>query len=93
MDAAYEIVHVINARYLIDSESYQRAFEGAQVGRLQPGFYVVFWPGGAASSRYDHRADYIGPFATRRQAEEAQATMAAGAAVAGRRPVEVLLLT
>ena len=93
MDAPYEIVHVINATHLIDSESYQRAFDGAQVGRLKPGFYVVLWPDEATSSRYDHRADYIGPFATRRQAEEAQATMGAGPAVASHRPVEVLLLS
>ena len=93
MDAPYEIVHVINATHLIDSESYQRAFDGAQVGRLKPGFYVVMWTGGASSSRYDHRADYIGPFATRRQAEDAQSTMGAEAVVAGRLPVEVSLLT
>jgi hypothetical protein len=88
---AYEIVHVINATHLIDSESYQRAFEVAQAGRLQPGFYVVIWCGQPAALRYDGRADYVGPFASRHQAEEAQTSIASGAAVAGRPPIEVSL--
>jgi len=71
----YEIVHVINARYLIDSGSYQRAFEPAQVGRFSPGFYIVLWSSSAANSRYGNGAHYIGPFPTRRRAEEAHEMM------------------
>jgi hypothetical protein len=78
MDLPYEIVHVINARHLIDSESYQRALGDEQIGRLQPGFYVVLWPFQAARSHYDASAEYIGPFPTRHAAEQAHATINAG---------------
>ena len=79
MDLPYEIVHVINARHLIDSESYQRALEAEQIGRLQPGFYVVLWPVQAAGSHYDASAEYVGPFPTRHAAERAHAMINAGA--------------
>ncbi len=83
MDLPYEIVHVINARHLIDSESYQRALEAEQIGRLQPGFYVVLWPFRAAASRYDTGARFIGPYPTRHGAEQAQALMGAIMMVGG----------
>lgn len=70
MDDSYEIVHVINARHLIDSESYQRAFESEQIGRLSSGFYIVRWEAKATSRRYDAQADYVGPFPNRRIAED-----------------------
>jgi hypothetical protein len=79
MDLPYEIVHVINARHVIDSESYQRALEAEQIGRLQPGcFYVVLWRSQTACSHFDASADYIGPFATRHAAEQAHALISAG---------------
>lgn len=87
MDVPYEIVHVINATHLIDSESYQRAFEAGQAGRLQPGFYIVLWRGGTGASRYDGCAEYLGPFATRRMAEETHARTEAGAGASVRAPV------
>jgi len=73
MDLRYEIVHVINARHLIDSESYQRTIGAEQIGRLQLGFYVVLWPVRAVGSHYDASAHYIGPFPTRHAAEHAHA--------------------
>jgi hypothetical protein len=61
---------VINARHLIDSESYQREFESEQIGRLPAGFYVVRWAEKATDRRYDARAHYVGPFPNRRMAED-----------------------
>ena len=82
MELPFEIVHVITATHLIDSESYQRSL-GAHAGRLQPGFYVVRWPSAEAALRYDENADFIGPFETRRSAELTYAkTMNAGRQVA-----------
>ena len=83
MDRPYEIVHVINARHLIDSESYQRALEAGQIGRLQPGFYVVLWPFQTVGSHYDTSAEYIGPFPTRHAAEQAHASINAGVPTQG----------
>ncbi|HWY73236.1 MAG TPA: hypothetical protein VNW98_06310 [Burkholderiaceae bacterium] len=92
MDCPYEIVHVIDARHLIDSESYQRAFEPGQVGLLARGFYIVLWPRESTALRYDARADYLGPFPTRRAAEEAHALIGAGAGTVVHPPVEASAL-
>jgi hypothetical protein len=86
-----EIVHVINATHLIDSESYQRAFEPEQMGRLTPGFYVVSWPCGSAGLRYDARADYAGPYPSRRTAEEAHAMLGAGGLVESARALAAVV--
>jgi hypothetical protein len=83
MDLPYEIVHVINAKQLIDSESYQHAIEAEQTGRLEPGFYVVLWPCPQASSHYDARAEHIGPFPTRHLAEQVHVLIGAGARIPG----------
>jgi len=56
MEQLFEIVHVITATQLIDSESYQRTLGG--VHRLRPGFYVVRWSSTATMSRYDDNADF-----------------------------------
>jgi len=88
MDLPYEIVHVIDATYLIDSESYQRAFEPEVIGRLAPGFYVVLWPHGTAS-RYDAGADYLGPYGTRQTAEDAHALITSAARIAEREAAEL----
>jgi hypothetical protein len=87
MELPFEIVHVITATQLIDSESYQRSLGTIHVGRLQPGFYVVHWPSAAAALRYDESADFIGPFESRRSAELAQPMTMDG----GRRLAELAL--
>jgi hypothetical protein len=74
MELAFEIVHVITATQLIDSESYQRSLGAMHAGRLRPGFYVVSWASTGAALRYDDSADFIGPFETRRSAELAYMT-------------------
>lgn len=74
MDDSCEVVHVINARHLIDSESYQRSFEPDQIGRLASGFYVVRWAARVTSRCYDTQADYVGPFASRHSAEDVQSS-------------------
>ena len=73
MEQLFEIVHVITATQLIDSESYQRTL--GVVHRLRPGFYVVRWSSTATMSRYDESADFTGPFETRHSAELALQTV------------------
>ena len=69
MTDSLEVVHVITATQLIDSESYEHTLGTKHVNRLPPGFYVVHWQSTAAVSRYDERADFVGPFDTRHSAE------------------------
>lgn len=70
MGVASEVVNVIDATHLTDSESYQRTFEPDQAGRLQPGYYLVLWKDEIDVSRFDAHADYLGPFSSRRRAED-----------------------
>jgi len=93
MDCPYEIVHVINATHLIDSESYQRAFEPDQAGRLQPGFYVVLWRAPGVPVRFDGSANYVGPFPTRHLAESAHAAISIGVVLPPRADVAAPALT
>jgi len=69
MEQPLEIVHVITATEMIDSESYQRTLGMTLVGCLPPGFFVVRWPSAAAELRYDESAQFIGPFESRHNAE------------------------
>jgi hypothetical protein len=78
MKVQFEIVHVITASQVIDSESYQRTLGTMHVGRLRPGFYVVYWPLPTAVLRYDASADFVGPFKTRYNAELAHTIMDEG---------------
>ncbi|HUN90906.1 MAG TPA: hypothetical protein VMU33_02540 [Burkholderiaceae bacterium] len=59
----FEVVHVLNEFCLIDAESYERAYRHPTAGRLQPGFYVVSWPGETRRRRFDEYADFRGPYA------------------------------
>jgi hypothetical protein len=79
MELPFEIVRVITATQLIDSESYQRTLGTMHVGRLRPGFYLVHWSIAAAVLRYDQSADFIGPFGTRDGAERRATEWMAGA--------------
>ena len=58
-----EVVHVMNASSLIDSESYERRYVTSQP--LAPGFYVVRWPPDASEFAYDDEPQWIGPFGAR----------------------------
>jgi len=75
MQSRHEIVHVISDSHLIDSESYQRSLGESVAGSLKPGYYVVTWPrvGPDSSCEYDRNARFLGPFASRREAEMADA--------------------
>ena len=64
-----EVVYVIDAEHLVDSESYQRLYRSEQP--LAPGCYVVHWTRPADPPRYDEAAEFIGPYASRRVAERA----------------------
>ena len=69
MEQLCEIVHVITATQLIDSESYQRTLGPTHINCLRPGFYLVRWSSITAMSRYDEDAHFFGPFETRQSAE------------------------
>ncbi|MCZ7566561.1 MAG: hypothetical protein M5U08_24440 [Burkholderiales bacterium] len=63
-----EVVCVLDAHSLVDSESYQRDYRTRSP--LEPGHYLVAWPRGSDDGpRYDESAEYIGPFESRRLAE------------------------
>ena len=58
----YEVVCVIDARSLADSESYQHPYRRPLGKALEAGFYVVIETDRAALSPYDESAEFIGPF-------------------------------
>ena len=58
-----EVVHVMNASSLIDSESYERRYVTTRP--LAPGFYVVRWPPDARDFAYNDDPQWIGPFGER----------------------------
>jgi hypothetical protein len=64
-----EVVFVIDAEHLIDSESYQRSYYCAR--GLVPGCYIVLWHHPEEPPRYDDSAEFRGPYASRRIAERA----------------------
>ena len=64
-----EVVFVIDAERLIDSESYQRRYRCTRP--LVPGCYVVQWNRPQERPRYDESAEFRGPYASRRMAERA----------------------
>ncbi|HUN93248.1 MAG TPA: hypothetical protein VMU33_14450 [Burkholderiaceae bacterium] len=57
----FEIVRVLNATWLIDAESYQRAYWRPPGAALQPGYYVVSWPPEVERKRFDDKAEFRGP--------------------------------
>jgi hypothetical protein len=65
----YEVVFVIDAEHLVDSESYQRRYQTERP--LVPGCYVVHWSGPQEAPRYDEAAEFLGPYVSRRVAERA----------------------
>jgi hypothetical protein len=58
----FEVVHILDDCWLIDAESYQRPYHLPQTRLLQPGYYVVSWPGHGPTKRFDEQADFLGPF-------------------------------
>lgn len=58
----YEIVRVVSDTRLIDSESYERIYWRPDGKPVAPGFYVVAWPRGTDPTRYDERAEFLGPY-------------------------------
>ncbi len=62
-----EVVYVIDAEHLVDSESYQRNYRSEQP--LKPGCYVAHWTHPADPPRYDEAVEFSGPYASRRIAE------------------------
>ena len=59
----YEVVRVIDARSLVDSESYQRTYRRRGGKPLAPGFYVVLWPDPDVRPHYeDAHTEFVGPF-------------------------------
>jgi hypothetical protein len=65
-----EIATVIRDFWLIDSESYQRKYSTRHGKPIVPGHYVVKWPDHIRSRRFNEHAEFYGPFASHREAEE-----------------------
>ena len=57
-----EIVKVVNKKYLIDYESYQRRYLTADAKVLAPGHYIVLWPSPITKRDYDYHARFAGPY-------------------------------
>ena len=55
-----EIVKVVNKKYLIDYESYQRRYLTADAKVLAPGHYIVLWPSPITKRDYDYHARFAG---------------------------------
>lgn len=66
-----EIVKVLDARRLIDAESYERTVADTPTGALKPGYYVVSWPDDVVSPAYDATARFDGPYPDQARAREA----------------------
>ena len=61
MERYHEIVRVLSGDRLIDRESFECKYRTASGRKLAPGFYVVTWPEGIESPKYDENARFIGP--------------------------------
>ena len=59
-----QIVHVLDQRRLIDSESYEQLYWTTRSRALATGYYVVSWPDHVLRARFDECARYQGPFRT-----------------------------
>jgi hypothetical protein len=79
----YEVVCVIDAHSLVDSESYQRRYHRPGGKPLAPGFYLVIRPDPDAPPRYDSRAEFVGPF---------ESALLARAAMEGPRSADPILV-
>jgi hypothetical protein len=60
----YEIVRVIDAAKLFDSESYERCYRTRGGRALLPGHYVVLWEEAVEWPAFDEKATYVGPYQT-----------------------------
>lgn len=60
----FEIVHVLNESYLVDSGAIRRRYRALQPEPLVAGWYLAIWPQSSRSRRYDTHTEYIGPFET-----------------------------
>lgn len=66
----FEIVRVLGGFKLVDPESYERRYWRADGRPLLPGYYVVNWPDGVVTRKFDQHAVFHGPFAGRGDARE-----------------------
>lgn len=64
----FELVHVIKAFRLVDSESYERVYWRRDGAALAPGYYVVNWSSRVAKRAFDEDAIFCGPFRERADA-------------------------
>jgi len=59
-----EVVKIIDAHRLIDSESYERSYRTGGTLNLVPGYYIVWWPNDShlVDYDYDEDAEFVGPY-------------------------------
>lgn len=58
----FEIVRIVNGKYLIDSGSYRHHYQTADARPLGTGHYIVLWASVVTNRGYDGCARFIGPF-------------------------------
>ena len=65
-----EVVWIKDQNRLVDAESYERAYDSDGGRPLPSGYYIANWPKGTMVPHFLHDdVTFIGPFASRREAE------------------------
>ncbi|HSO06379.1 MAG TPA: hypothetical protein VLW45_04020 [Pelomicrobium sp.] len=67
-----EIVRVISAFRLLDTDSYERVYWRRDGKPLALGWYLVSWPGGISRRRFNEDARFRGPYRDIEQARAAR---------------------
>ena len=76
-EAVSEVVWIKDRSRLVDAESYERTYGAAADHPMTAGYYIAQWPPGTKIAHFlHHRLSFVGPFASRREAELALAGMA-----------------
>ena len=76
-NAVSEVVWIKDRNRLVDAESYERSY-GSDGGRpMTTGYYIANWPPGTKVPHFLHdELIFVGPYASRRDAEAVLAGMA-----------------
>lgn len=72
----HEVVRVDSPAFIVSSRHEACRYETFDGKRLVPGYYLALWQSKASEPFYGRGLRYIGPFATRREAQGVQARAA-----------------
>jgi hypothetical protein len=76
-ESGFRVVRVLSECRLVDDRGEERMYWRRDGSCLAPGFYVVHWPQGGATGRFNEDALFEGPFRERGGAEAALPRIAA----------------